>query len=361
MSDALLDLFTHQFIEAQTQPQVLFTWHGGEPLLRPLSFYKRALELQRRYAGGRQIDNCLQTNGTLLTDEWCEFLSENGFLVGLSIDGPEALHNAYRERSFHRVMRAVSLLNKHGVQWNAMATVNAVNVEHPTAFYRFFRSLDCQFLQFTPVVERTTDRTDGLTLASPAQHEAQLTDFSVTPGQWGSFLCSVYDEWVRHDVGQVFVQLFDSTLANWTDEPSGLCAMSPVCGRSAALEANGDVYSCDHFVFPEYRLGNIRNQSLTTLLYSERQQQFGHSKLSALPRQCRECRFLFACYGECPRNRFVTDKYGQPGLNYLCQGYYRFFCHIAADMDFMKAELDAGRPPANVMRRYMPAPVRESK
>ena len=332
LSETLLETFIRQYIEAQTMPEVLFTWHGGEPLLQPLSFYRKALELQQRYARGRQIDNCLQTNGTLLTDEWCEFLRENRFLVGISIDGPQTYHDAYRCRSFDKVMRGIRLLQKHHVEWNAMATVNHLNADDPVGFYRFFKEIGCQYLQFTPVVERVS-----------------LCDTSVNPEQWGRFICGVYDEWVKADVGQIFVQLFDATLANWAGEPPGICSMSPTCGRAAVMEANGDVYSCDHFVFPEYRLGNIRQQSLTEMLYGDRQQQFGRSKRTSLPRQCRECRFLFACHGECPKNRFTKDRYGEDGLNYLCKGYRQFFAHVASDMDFMKAELDAGRSPANIM------------
>lgn len=335
LSEELLETFIRQYIEAQTMPEVLFTWHGGEPLLQPLSFYRKALELQQRYARGRQIDNCLQTNGTLLTDEWCEFLRENRFLVGISIDGPQTYHDAYRCRSFDKVLRGIRLLQKHNVEWNAMATVNHLNADDPVGFYRFFKEIGCQYLQFTPVVERDS--------------REQITDTSVTPEQWGRFLCGVYDEWKREDIGRIFVQLFDATLANWAGEPPGICSMSPTCGRAAVMEANGDVYSCDHFVFPEYRLGNIRQQSLTEMLYGERQQQFGRNKHAGLPRQCRECRFLFACHGECPKNRFLKDKYGEPGLNYLCKGYQQFFAHVATDMDFMKAELDAGRSPANLM------------
>ena len=338
MDDALLEAFTRQYIAAQTVPQVLFTWHGGEPLLQPLSFYRRVLALQRQYAGGRQVDNCLQTNGTLLTDEWCEFLHDNHFLVGISIDGPQALHDAYRRSrrggsSWHDVMRGIRLLQKHGVEWNAMATVNAANVERPLEFYRFFRDIGCEYLQFTPVVE------------------PDKPDCSVSPDQWGDFLCTLYDEWVQQDVGQLFVQLFDATLANWAGVAPGICSMSATCGQALAMEADGSVYSCDHFVRPEFLLGNIRQQSLTALLYSERQQQFGLSKSLALPRECRECRWLFACHGECPKNRLAVDCYGEPGLNYLCRGYRRFFAHVAADMDLMKAELDAGRAPANIMSR----------
>jgi len=351
LSEELLETFIRQYIEAQTMPEVLFTWHGGEPLLRPLSFYRKALALQQRYSRGRQIDNCLQTNGTLLTDEWCEFLRENRFLVGISIDGPQTYHDAYRCRSFEKVLRGIRLLQKHHVEWNAMATVNHLNADDPVAFYRFFKEIGCQYLQFTPVVEREESRGQVRDAWLSQNQATRPHDFSVTPEQWGRFLCGVYDEWVKADIGQIFVQLFDATLANWAGEPPGICSMSPTCGRAAVMEANGDLYSCDHFVFPEYRLGNIRQQSLTEMLYGEHQQQFGHNKRDRLPRQCRECRFLFACHGECPKNRFLKDKYGEPGLNYLCAGYQQFFAHVAADMDFMKAEIDAGRSPANLMYR----------
>ena len=339
MSDDLLELFTRQYIEAQTQHELLFTWHGGEPLLRPIAFYQKALALQRRYARGHHIDNCLQTNGTLLTDEWCEFLRANHFLVGISIDGPQHLHDAYRltrggKPTWESVMRGIRLLQQHDVEWNAMATVNRLNADHPVAFYRFFKDIGCQFLQFTPVVERIS---------------GEVAHYSVTPQQWGHFLCGVYDEWVRADVGHVFVQTFDATLANWAGEPPGICSLSAMCGHAAAIEYNGDVYSCDHYVFPEHLLGNIRQQTLTAMLYGQRQHAFSQIKNHALPRQCRECQFLFACHGECPKNRFATDRYGEAGLNYLCEGYRQYFHHVASDMDFMKAELDAGRAPMNIM------------
>ncbi len=341
MSDQLLEEFTRQYIEAQTMPQVLFTWHGGESLLRPLSFYQKALEYQRRYARGRQIDNCLQTNGTMLTDEWCEFFREHHFLIGISIDGPQRFHDKYRRTrtdkpSWQEVMKGIRLLQKHQVEWNAMAVVNHFNADHPVEFYRFFKELGCQFLQFTPIVERIDDI---------------VTDFSVTPKQWGNFLCALYDEWVKEDVGRIFVQTFDATLANWAGVTPGVCSLSAMCGHAAVMEYNGDVYACDHFVFPEFRLGNIRQQTLTSMLYGKQQQAFARIKQRALPRQCRECRFLFACHGECPKNRFVTDVYREPGLNYLCRGYRQYFEHVANDMDFMKAELDAGRAPSNIMNR----------
>ena len=360
MSDELLERFTQQYIEAQTTPYVLFTWHGGEPLLRPLSFYRKALELQHRYAGGHHIDNSLQTNGLLLTDEWCESLAANHFLVGLSIDGPAWLHDRYRrdhaaQPTHQRVMHAAELLTKHGVEWNAMAVVSHQTTLQPLEFYHFFKSAGCQYLQLTPVVERTTERNGSPRLLPGMQTGGQLTPESVTPQGWGRFLCTVYDEWVRHDVGQLFVLLFDAVLAAWVGEQPGICSLSSLCGHAAVMEHNGDVYACDHFVFPEYRLGNIWQQSLTALMYGERQQQFARMKTSMLPRQCRECAFLALCYGECPKNRFTTDAYGQPGLNYLCEGYRMFFSHVADDMQFMANEWKAGRPPANIMQKYATA------
>ena len=355
MTDEMLEQFTREYIEAQTMPQVLFTWHGGEPLMRSIDFYKKALELQKKYAHGKQIDNVIQTNGTLLTDEWCEFFTKNHWLVGISIDGPQEYHDHYRvtpagKPSWEKVMQGISLLKKHRVEWNAMAVVNAYNAEHPLEFYHFFRDNGCQYLQFTPIVERLTEHEDGRTLASLADdREIPLTDASVTPQQWGNFLCTIFDDWVRHDVGKTFVEIFDCTLANWMGVLPGICAYSKECGHAGVMEHNGDVYSCDHFVFPEYKLGNIRDQSLIDMLYGEKQQAFSRLKHTSLPRQCKECDMEFACHGECPKNRFEKDKYGEPGLNYLCQGYYQYYTHVAPYMDFMKRELLAQRPPANIM------------
>lgn len=355
MSDEMLEQFTREYIEAQTMPQVLFTWHGGEPLMRSIDFYKKALALQKKYAQGKQIDNAIQTNGTLLTDEWCEFFAKNHWLVGISIDGPQEYHDHYRmtpagKPSWEKVMQGISLLKKHRVEWNAMAVVNAYNAEHPLEFYHFFRDNGCQYLQFTPIVERLTEHEDGRTLASIADdREIPLADASVTPQQWGNFLCTIFDDWVRHDVGKTFVEIFDCTLANWMGVLPGICAYSKECGHAGVMEHNGDVYSCDHFVFPEYKLGNIREQSLIDMLYGEKQQAFSRLKHTSLPRQCKECDMEFACHGECPKNRFEKDKYGEPGLNYLCQGYYQYYTHVSPYMDFMKRELLAQRPPANIM------------
>ena len=356
MSDEMLEQFTREYIEAQTMNQVLFTWHGGEPLLRSIDFYRKALSLQQKYAGGRRIDNVIQTNGTLLTDEWCEFFAQNHWLVGISIDGPQPDHDHYRltaagKPSWKKVMQGIKLLKKHGVEWNAMAVVNAYNANHPMEFYRFFKENGCQFLQFTPIVERLTRHEDGRTLASLAdKDEISLSEASVVPEQWGYFLCAIFDEWVRKDVGKIFVEIFDCTLANWMGISPGICAYSKECGHAGVMEHNGDVYSCDHFVFPEYKLGNIRDHSLIDMLYGEQQQEFSRLKHSSLPRQCKECDMEFACHGECPKNRFMKDKYGDSGLNYLCPGYYHYYQHVAPYMDYMKQELMSQRPPSNIMK-----------
>lgn len=362
MSEELLERFVKQYIDSQTMPDVMFTWHGGETLMRPLSFYKKAVELQKKYANGRNIDNSIQTNGTLLNDEWCKFFKENNFLVGISIDGPQDFHDEYRcdkmgRPSFHRVMKGIELLKKHGVEFNCMAVVNDYNVDYPLEFYRFFKEIGCQYIQFTPIVERirNNNSSDNITLlklatAKESEHEADLAPYTVPADKWGDFLCAIFDEWVKEDVGKIFIQIFDSTLANWVGENPGVCTMAKTCGHAGVMEFNGDVYSCDHFVFPEYLLGNIYNETLTSMMYSEVQQTFGNDKFNKLPQQCHECDVLFACYGECPKNRFIKDKYGNTGLNYLCKGYYMFFKHVIPYMDFMKNELLAQRPPANIMK-----------
>ncbi len=355
LSDSLLEEFVRQYIQSQTMPQVLFTWHGGEPLMRPLSFYRKVLELQKKYAGGRQIDNCIQTNGTLLDEEWCRFLKENNWLVGISIDGPEDFHDEYRltnggRPTFRKVMKGINLLNEYGVEWNGMAVVNDFNADYPLEFYNFFKEIGCRYIQFAPIVERIKMHADGRHLASAMdKEELPLADLSVTPQQWGDFLCAVFDEWVRKDVGRYFIQLFDATLANWVGEQPGVCFMAKTCGHASVMEYNGDIYTCDHFVFPEYKLGNIHDKTITEMMYSDVELDFGKAKMDTLPGQCRECKYLFACNGECPKNRFAKTRDGEPGLNYLCSGYYKFFDHVAPYMDFMKRELEAKRPPANVM------------
>lgn len=355
MSDELLEKFIKEYIEAQTMPQVLFAWHGGETLMRPISFYEKVISLQQKYACGRTVDNCIQTNGTLLNDDWCRFFHDNNWLVGISIDGPQEFHDEYRKNkqgkpSFVKVMQGISLLNKHHVEWNALAVVNDYNADYPLEFYHFFKQIGCRYIQFAPIVERILPHSDGRHLAAVNEGtEEGLADFSITPEQWGNFLCTIFDEWVREDVGEYFIQLFDATLANWVGSQPGICMLAKTCGHAGVMEFNGDVYSCDHFVFPEYKLGNIYTHSLVEMMYSERQLRFGKNKFDSLPSQCKECEFLFACNGECPKNRFMKTASGEPGLNYLCKGYFQFFKHVAPYMDYMKKELLAQRPPANVM------------
>lgn len=356
LTEELLERFTKEYINAQTMNEVLFTWHGGETMMRPLSFFKKAVDLQRKYANGRRISNTIQTNGTLLTDEWCEFLRENNWLVGVSIDGPQEFHDEYRRTarngpSWLKVMKGIKQLQKHHVEWNAMAVVNDFNADYPLDFYHFFKEIGCQFIQISPIVEHIVQHKDGRHLATLTdKEELPIADFSVTPEQWGDFLCAVFDEWVRNDVGQTYVEIFDCILANWVGQTPGICVYAKECGHAGVMEFNGDVYSCDHFVFPDYKLGNIRNQTLVNMLYGEKQRQFSKLKHASLPRQCRECEWEFACHGECPKNRFIKDKYGNSGLNYLCKGYKKFFQHIAPYMDYMKNELLNQRPPANVMK-----------
>lgn len=356
MSEATLEEYIKQYIEAQTTPEVCFTWHGGEATIRPLSFYKRVIELQKKYGRGRQIVNSLQTNATLLNDDWCRFLRDNDWLVGVSIDGPEEFHDEYRRTAgdkptFLSVMRGIRLLQRYGVEWNALAVVNDYNADYPVEFYRFFKSIGCRYIQFTPIVERR--KPDG-TLAA-ASDEGELTHHSVTPQQWGRFLCGVFDEWVKEDVGNVFVQIFDATLAGWVGVQPGVCTMAETCGHAAMMEHNGDLYQCDHFAFPAYRLGNIHNSTILEMMGSERQLRFGEAKRDRLTASCLSCRWRKACNGECPRNRFAIDPVdGHRGLNYLCEGYKMYFSHVAPYMDFMAGEYREGRAPARVMTHFKP-------
>lgn len=354
MSDELLERFVKQYIEAQTAPEILFTWHGGEPLMRPLSFYKKAMELQQYYGKGRIINNCIQTNGTLLNDEWCKFFHDNGWLVGISIDGPQEFHDEYRRTrdgkpTFNKVKKGIDLLNKYQVEWNGMAVVNDFNADYPLDFYHFFRDNGCKYLQFTPIVERISKHTDGRHLAHLGEEELPIADFSVTPEQWEKFLIAIFDEWVKNDVGQVFVELFDCFLANWCGVAPGICVYAKECGHAGVMEYNGDVYSCDHFVFPEYKLGNIQSKTLTEMLYGDQQNKFSELKHKQLPQFCKSCAYEFVCHGECPKNRFAKTPDGEKGLNYLCGGYYQFFEHVAPAMEFMKNEYMNQRPPANIM------------
>lgn len=395
MTDETLERFIRQYIEAQTSPNVLFTWHGGETMLRPLSFYKRAVQLQREVALERlqkegvemHIDNCLQTNGTLITPEWARFLHDEQWLVGVSIDGPEEFHDEYRRShdgrpTWAKVRRGIDILNKYGVEWNAMAVVNDYNADYPLDFYRFFRDeLQCRFLQFTPIVEPPsaslagTRRSSSIDTDGSTQWQMGESAFPgmLTPTQWGDFLCSVFDEWVHNDVGEMFVQIFDATLAGWMGVAPGLCTMARDCGHAGVMEWNGDVYSCDHFVSPEHLLGNIHQTPVYQLMHSPQQEAFARIKHDALPDQCLQCPWLKACHGECSKNRFIDPSTGQPfadaatgqplpfetivrdslrlrPLNYLCPGYKRFFQHAAPYMDTMRQLLLNGQEAREVMR-----------
>lgn len=343
MSDQLTEVFIREYIQSQFGNEVNFTWHGGEPMIRPLSYYKKVVRWQRRYAEGKAILNCLQTNGTLLTPEWCRFLHDEGWLVGISIDGPQDMHDAYRMKrnggpTWEKVMQGIEMLDRYEVEWNAMAVVNDITAARPLDFYRFFRDeIECRYLQFTPVVERIRRHEDGRHLAHVMDgDEYAVAPFSVTPEAWGSFLCTMFDEWYNNDVGEMFVQIFEATLANWAGMTPGVCSLSDWCGHAAVMEHNGDIYCCDHFVFPEYYLGNIRNRGILDMLNSERQMAFADMKTKGLPTQCRQCRWQFACHGECPRNRFARTKDGEPGMNYLCEGYRRYFEHVAPFMEELK-------------------------
>lgn len=348
MSDQVLESFTRQYIQAQRVPEVTFAWQGGEPTLMGLDFFRRAVELQKKYRlPGMRVFNALQTNGTRLDDEWCDFFRQHDFLVGLSLDGPRHLHDAYRRDkgggpTFDRVMAGLSLLMKHCVEFNILACVHTLNAEHPLEVYRFFRDeLQARFVQFIPIVERA--------MPSSYQQGSQVTTRSVTGRQYGDFLITIFDEWVRCDVGQVYIQLFDVALAAWLGRPAGLCVFEPTCGAALALEHNGDLYACDHFVEPRFLLGNLLQTPLVDLVSSPSQVQFGLNKQALLPRYCRQCPVRFVCQGGCPKNRLLETPEGEPGLNALCQGYRAFFTHIDPFMRFMVDELRAGRPPANIM------------
>ncbi|GHU13889.1 anaerobic sulfatase maturase [Betaproteobacteria bacterium] len=340
MSDELLERFIEQYLNSQTMPEVLFTWHGGEPLIKDIAFFRKALHLQKKYGQGRRIENTIQTNGTLLNDEWCSFFKDNNFLVGISIDGSQSLHDTYRKTrdgkpSFNQVMNGISLLKKHKVEFNVMGVVNNKNVDYPLEFYHFFKQIEAHYIQFTPIVE-----TIG----------GALTPWSIPAEKWGNFLITIFKEWVKQDVGRYFIQYFDATLANWVGAQPGVCSLAKTCGHAGVMEFNGDVYSCDHYVFPNYKLGNIYSNTLVEMMYSEKQLKFGADKHETLPTQCLQCEYFFACNGECPKNRIASTPTGEPNLNYLCQGYHKFFSYVAPYMDFMKTELMAQRSPANVMQ-----------
>jgi uncharacterized protein len=357
MSEEVLDGYIRQYIEAQDAPVVNFAWQGGEPTLLGVEYFRRVVALEKQYANGKRITNALQTNGVLLNDEWGEFLRENQFLVGISIDGPRSLHDAYRvdkggQPTFDRVMRGIETLKRHSVDFNTLTTLHRANADSPLEVYRFLKEIGSGYIQFIPIVERISQlvTSDGLQLVSPEFRDAaRVAPWSVAPLQFGKFLCAIFDEWVRQDVGRYFVQLFDVSLEMWAGMEASLCVFRRTCGAALAIEHCGDLYSCDHFVYPQNRLGNIMESPLKSLVESVQQHDFGEAKESTLPRYCRECDVRFACNGECPKHRFLNTPDGEPGLNYLCAGYKMFFRHIDPYMRFMAAELAAHRPPANVM------------
>ncbi len=357
MSDGVLDAYIRQYIQSQPAEHVSFAWQGGEPTLLGIPFFERVLELQKKHAGGKTVDNAFQTNGTLLDDAWGEFLAQNKFLIGLSVDGPEEIHDMYRvdkggQPTFARVMRGLGFLKKHGVEFNTLTVINRLNSYRPSDVYRFLKEIGSTYLQFIPVVEQMATKPDpnGLVLLKPyARQQTSVSDWSVEPLQFGKFLSSVFDEWVLSDVGRVFVQIFDVALESWAGLPQSLCVFAPQCGKALAVEHNGDLYSCDHFVYPENKLGNILEKAMSGLVNSPQQTRFGSAKLTALPSDCQKCDVRFACNGECPKHRFNTTASGEYGLNYLCAGYKHFFHHIDPFMKFMANELRQDGAPARVM------------
>jgi uncharacterized protein len=348
MSDNLLQEYTRQYIEAQRVPDITFAWQGGEPTLMGLDFFRQAVAYQQQHRRpGMRITNALQTNGINLDDGWSAFFKANNFLIGISLDGPRELHDAYRvdkggQPTFDRVMAGLRLLQKHGVEFNVLTTVHAANAAHGLTVYRFLcDEAGARYLQFIPIVERDND--------TGFQEGNTVTPRSVSAEQYGQFLIESFDEWVRRDVGRVFVQMFDVALAAWVGDPPGLCIFEETCGGALALEHNGDVYSCDHFVEPKHFVGNIVDIPLSEIVVSDQQRQFGLAKCDTLPRYCRDCEVRFVCNGGCPKDRIIATPDGEPGLNYLCAGYKAFFTHIAEPMGVMANELAHRRPPANVM------------
>ena len=369
MDDAVLEAYVRRYIAAQPTPEVEFTWQGGEPTLMGVDFFRRAIRLQRQYAGGKTIRNTLQTNGTLLDDEWGAFLRSENFLVGLSIDGPRDLHDAGRpdkqgRGSFDAVMRGVEVLKRHQVPFNALVTVSRAVSARPLEVYHFLKEQGVGFIQFNPVVERlpsAADRGDGLAHNRPPALSRQdaapdgggaVTPHSVEPGAYGDFLIAIFDEWVRNDVGRVHVMNFEWALASWCEMPAAVCLFAERCGKAAIVEQDGGVYSCDHFMYPEYRLGNILEDDPSELIASPAQTAFGAAKQEMLPAYCRRCPYLFACHGECPKNRFATTPDGEAGLNYLCPSYKAYFGHITQAMNAMAKLVSHGQPAELVMQAF---------
>lgn len=365
MSEKLLETFIAQTIYSCREPVVQFAWHGGEPVMRGIDFFNTIIRLQKRYGAGRVIENSLQTNGTTLTDEWCRFFTDHNFLIGISIDGPEHCHNHYRlykngRGSFGAAMKGVELLVKHRTEFNTLSAVNDYNAQYPEEVYRFLKSIGSRYMQFLPVVEwiDPAAKPGELTIMSPKTGKmAEVTDWTVDPDDYGNFLIRIFDQWVRHDVGDYFVVTFDSVLSNWMKVPPPVCTAAETCGNAVVVEYNGDVYACDHYVFPEFKLGNISEKSLLTLMNGPFLQQFGRDKRNSLPACCRNCHFLDLCNGECPKNRILSTPRGETGLNYLCAGFKKFYKHTEPYFDFMARELQNQRPPSNVRKWALNRPM----
>lgn len=357
MSDKLLEEYTKQYIEANQIPVVTFTWQGGEPTLMGLDFFRKAIEFQKKYASGKTIENAFQTNGTRLNDDWCKFFTDNKILVGISIDGEEHNHDHYRKTisegpTFKRAMKGVELLHKHKVEFNTLSCVTSYNVHYAIETYRFLKRIGSGFIQFLPVVERIAIQPDkrNMSLVTPGYTgDASVSEWSVNGKDFGKFLITIFDEWVRNDVAKYYIQIFDTTLANYVGEMPGLCVFSETCGNALVMEHNGDLFSCDHYVYPEFFLGNISDTQMINLVKSQEQFDFGIDKRNKLPRYCLQCDVRYACHGECPKHRFLNTPDGKPGLNYLCAGYKMFFHHVEPYMDYMAKELKNKRAPANVM------------
>lgn len=353
MTEETLELYVSQYIQAQRDHVVQFAWQGGEPTLMGLDFFRKVIRLCDQYGAGKQITHAFQTNGILLNDEWCEFFVTHQFLIGLSIDGPQPLHDKYRlnraqRGSFDKVMNAVSLLKKHKVDFTTLTVVSDANAEHALEVYQFLKHIGSTYMQFIPLVEREVEQAtqSGLSFVSPDITEAQVTSWSVSPLQYGRFLTAIFDEWVKKDVGRVFVQTFDNSISSWCGEPAGICIFSQTCGHAFALESNGDLYNCDHFVYPEHKLGNIHHTSIFEMNNSEQAIEFGQNKKKLLTPDCKSCEFLFACNGGCPKHRFNVSPSGFPQHNYFCQGYKHYFRHIAETMGQIR-ELIFNRHPVN--------------
>ena len=355
MTGEMLETVIREYIAANDVPEVTFNWHGGEPLILGLDFYRKAIELEKKYAGDKTVHNTIQTNGTLLNAQWADFFRDNDFLVGISLDGPKDIHDKYRKDkggapTFDRVLRGLQYLRDHDVQFNTLSTVNKVSEGRGQEVYLFLKSVGSRYMQFMPVVEHVMHHKAARPfIVDPATDGARLASWSVSSQGFGKFMCDIFDYWVRNDVGQYYVGLFDATLANWCGVPPGTCVYGRTCGGNAVIEHNGDLYPCDHFVYPKYLLGNIRTQSIHSMMESTAQVRFGIDKRNSLPSKCFRCKYLFACNGECPKHRFNRTENGDTGLNALCEGYYKFYDHVAPYMEIMKELLEKEQPPAYII------------